>query len=160
MGGPALRLLLDTHIWLWCALEPAHLSKRVRRAIEDQKNELWLSPMSVWETLVLARKKRLTLYPSPGEWVRRALGELPIHEAHLNHEVAIRSETIRLGHDDPADWFLVATALVHELTLVTADRRLLKDRHVSTLANLFRASRDDLASSVRRVLPISRGAGT
>lgn len=130
-----MRLLLDTHIWLWCALEPARLSTRVSRAIEDPKNELWLSPMSVWETLVLARKKRLTLDPSPEQWVRRALGELPIHEAHLSHEVAIRSETIRLGHDDPADRFLIATALVHDLTLVTADRRLLRGRHVQTLAN-------------------------
>lgn len=130
-----MRLLLDTHIWLWSALEPARLSRRVSRAMTDPKNELWLSPMSVWETLVLARKKRLTLDPSPEHWVRRALGELPIHEAHLNHEVAIRSEALRLSHDDPADRFLVATALVHELTLVTADRRILKSRLAPTLGN-------------------------
>ena len=130
-----MRLLLDTHIWLWSALDPARLSKRVSRALDDPKNELWLSPMNVWEALVLARKKRVALEPSPERWVRRALGELPIHEATLNHEVAIRSETIKLGHNDPADRFLVATALVHDLTLVTADRRLLKGRHVPTFAN-------------------------
>lgn len=128
-----MRLLLDTHIWLWCALEPARLSKRAQRAIVDPNNELWLSPVSVWETLVLARKKRLTLDPSPEKWVRRALVELPIHEAHLNHEIAIRSEELRLSHDDPADRFLVATALVHDLTLVTADRRIIKSRLVATL---------------------------
>jgi PIN domain nuclease of toxin-antitoxin system len=128
-----VRLLLDTHIWLWCALEPARLSRRAHRAIVDPNNELWLSPVSVWETLVLARKKRLTLEPSPEQWVRRALVELPIHEAHLNHEIAIRSEGLRLSHDDPADRFLVATALVHDLTLVTADRRIIKSRLVATL---------------------------
>ena len=130
-----MKLLLDTHIWLWCALEPARLSKRVTRALADPASELWLSPISVWETLVLARKKRVTLDPSPEQWVRRALGELPIHEAYLNHEVALRSETIALGHDDPADRFLVATALVHGLTLVTADRRLVKGRHGPMLVN-------------------------
>ena len=130
-----MKLLLDTHIWLWSALEPARLSRRVSRALVDSTNELWLSPMSVWEALVLARKKRVALEPSPGQWVRRALNELPIHEAHLNHEVAIRSETITLGHNDPVDRFIVATALVHDLTLVTADRRLLKGRHAPTLAN-------------------------
>ena len=130
-----MKLLLDTHIWLWSALEPARLSKRVSRALDDSTNELWLSPMSVWEALVLARKKRVALEPSPEQWVRRALVELPIHEAPVNHEVAIRSETITLGHNDPADRFIVATALVHDLTLVTADRRLLKGRHVPTLAN-------------------------
>jgi PIN domain nuclease of toxin-antitoxin system len=128
-------LLLDTHIWLWCALEPARLSKRVSRALADPANELWLSPMSAWETLVLARKKRVVLEPTPEQWVRRALAELPIHEAHLNHEIAIRSDALRLGHDDPADRFLVATALVHDLTLVTADQRLLKSRLVAMLRN-------------------------
>ncbi len=61
--------------------------------------------------------------------------DLPIHEAHLTHEVAIYSETLKLRFDDPADRFLVATALVHGLTLVTGDRRLLKSRHVPTLSN-------------------------
>jgi PIN domain nuclease of toxin-antitoxin system len=130
-----VRLLLDTHIWLWSALEPVRLSKRVRVALDSPENELWLSPMSVWETLVLARKKRVALEPSAEQWVRRALRDLPIHEAHLTHDVAISSETLKLHHDDPADRFLVATALVHGLTLVTGDRRLLKSRHVPTLGN-------------------------
>lgn len=130
-----MKLLLDTHIWLWSALEPARLSKRVRAALEDRRNELWLSPMSVWETLVLARKKRLVFESTPEAWVRRALDELPVHEAPINQEVAIRSEAVRLGHKDPADRFIVATALVYELTLVTADKRLVKSRQVPILAN-------------------------
>ena len=130
-----MRLLLDTHIWLWSALEPARLSARVRRVLDDSKNDLWLSPISVWEALVLARKKRVILEPSPEQWVRRALAQLPLHDATMNQEIAIRSETIVLGHDDPADRFLVATALVHDLRLVTADRRLISSRQVPTLAN-------------------------
>ena len=130
-----MRLLLDTHIWLWSALEPARLSARVRRTLDDPKNDLWLSPISVWEALVLARKKRVILEPSPEQWVRRALAQLPLHDATMNQEIAIRSETVALGHDDPADRFLVATALVHDLRLVTADRRLISSRQVPTLAN-------------------------
>lgn len=130
-----MRLLLDTHIWLWSALEPARLSARVRRVLDDSKNDLWLSPISVWEALVLARKKRVILEPSPEQWVRRALAQLPLHDATMNQEIAIRSETVALGHDDPADRFLVATALVHDLRLVTADRRLISSRQVPTLAN-------------------------
>ncbi len=130
-----MKLLLDTHIWLWSALEPARLSARVRRVLDDPKNDLWLSPISVWEALVLARKKRVILEPSPEAWVRRALAELPVHDAAMNHEVAIRSETVALGHDDPADRFIVATALVHDLRLVTADHRLISSRQVPTLAN-------------------------
>ena len=130
-----MRLLLDTHIWLWSALEPARLSARVRRVLDDPKNDLWLSPISVWEALVLARKKRVILEPTPEKWVRRALAQLPLHDATMNQEIAIRSATIALGHEDPADRFLVATALVHDLRLVTADRRLINSRQVPTIAN-------------------------
>ena len=130
-----MKLLLDTHIWLWSALDPSHLSKRIQRALEDVRNELWLSPMTVWEVLVLARKKRLVLEPTPEQWIRRALRELPLHEALPNYEVAVRSETIKLGHGDPVDRFLVATALVYDLTLVTADRRLLRNPQAPILAN-------------------------
>ena len=131
-----MKLLLDTHIWLWSALEPARLSKRVTIALEDRDNELWLSPMSVWETLVLARKKRIVLEVTPEQWVRRALHDLPVREAPMTHEVAIRSELLRLAHQDPADRFIVATAHVYELTLVTSDKRLLKNRQVPVLANV------------------------
>ena len=48
-----MRLLLDTDIWIWSLLDPAKLSKRVRAELESPDNELWLSPMSTWELLVL-----------------------------------------------------------------------------------------------------------
>jgi PIN domain nuclease of toxin-antitoxin system len=130
-----VKLLLDTHIWLWSALDPARLSKRVRATLENRENELWLSPMSVWETLVLAQKKRIILESTPEQWVRRALNDLPVREAPMSHEVAIQSEALRLTHNDPADRFIVATALVYELTLVTADKQLVKGRQVPVLAN-------------------------
>lgn len=130
-----MRLLLDTHIWLWSALEPQRLSKRVAAQLGASGNELWLSPLSVWETLVLARKRRLVLEPTPEQWVRRALLDLPVQEAYLNHEIAMRSEALKSKHRDPADRFLVATALVHELTLVTADRQLAGSGVVPTLKN-------------------------
>jgi PIN domain nuclease of toxin-antitoxin system len=130
-----VKLLLDTHIWLWSALDPGRLSKRVKTALEDRDNELWLSPMSVWEALVLARKKRVILESTPEQWVRRALTDLPVREATMTHEVAIRGEALRLDLKDPADRFLVATALVYDLTLVTADKRLVKSRQVPVLAN-------------------------
>ena len=130
-----MTLLLDTHIWLWSALDPSRLSKRVKAALEDPSNELWLSPVSVWETLVLARKKRVILEPSAEQWVRRALHDLPVREAPMTHDVAIRSESLRAIHKDPADRFVMATALTYQLTLVTADQRLLRSRQVPVLAN-------------------------
>ena len=136
MGCPEpLKFLLDTHIWLWSWLEPERLAPPVQRAFDDAGNELWLSPISVWETLVLAEKGRIRLRPSPVEWVTATLRDAPMREAPLTREVALRCRSIDLPHEDPADRFLAATAAVYGLTLVTADAHLLSSSSVPVLAN-------------------------
>jgi PIN domain nuclease of toxin-antitoxin system len=130
-----LRLLLDTHIWLWSHLEPERLRPQVAAALESPESELWLSPISVWETLVLAAKARLDLEPGPVDWVARALEAVPLRDAPLNREVAVLSRAVDLPHDDPADRFLVATAQVYGLTLVTADDRLRRLKKIDVLPN-------------------------
>ncbi|MBZ5571017.1 MAG: type II toxin-antitoxin system VapC family toxin [Acidobacteriia bacterium] len=130
-----MKLLLDTHIWLWSELEPERLSQGVADAIENPENELWLSPISIWELIVLWQKKRVL----PGEdietWIPRALRALPLQEATITYEVAREVARLSLPHRDPADRFLVATAKVFELTLVTADERLMELREIPVLAN-------------------------
>jgi PIN domain nuclease of toxin-antitoxin system len=130
-----MKLLLDTHIWLWSVLEPERLARRIEKEIQDTTNELWLSPISVWELIVLWQKGRIV----PGEdietWIPDALRSLPLQEAPVTYEVARETGRLRLSQRDPADRFLLATAKVFELTLVTADEHLLKSREVSVLAN-------------------------
>ena len=121
-----MNLLLDTHIWLWSLLDPDRLSGRARSQLTEPANTLALSPVSVWEALVLAEKGRVLLHPDPWSWIRTALTVRPVHAIPVTFEVAFGSRSIRLGHDDPADRFIAATAMVHGLTLVTADRWLLQ----------------------------------
>ncbi len=130
-----MKLLLDTHIWLWSLLEPSRLGRRTAAALDDQANELWLSPISIWETLMLAERRRVVLRPDAEQWVRASLERLPFREAPLNSEVAMASRALRMASDDPADRFLAATARVYELTLVTADARLRRIPHVAVLPN-------------------------
>ena len=120
-----MKLLLDTHIFLWSLLEPERLSEWVVSALLSAENERWFSPISIWETLLLAEKGRIELRPDPTAWVRRALEIAPFREAPLNREVALQSRVMGLSHQDPADRFLAATAAVYGLTLVTVDERLL-----------------------------------
>jgi PIN domain nuclease of toxin-antitoxin system len=134
-SGPQMRLLLDTHIWLWSMAEPSRIIRRVSRELEDPENEIWLSPVSTWELLVLARKRRIELDTEPVTWIRTALAEVSFKEAALTHEVAVQSVSVDLPHADPADRFIAATALVYDLTLVTGDDRLLGCRQISVLAN-------------------------
>lgn len=63
------------------------------------------------------------------------MARTPLHEAALVHEVALRSREVALPHDDPADRFLVATALVYELTFVTADEQILDAKPCALLPN-------------------------
>ena len=130
-----MKLLLDTHIWLWSILEPKRLSSRVAEALENPESELWLSPISIWELLILCEKGRMALDEEIEVWIRGAMRALPLREASVTFEVARETGRLQLSHRDPADHFLVATAKVFELTLVTADERLLKARDISVLAN-------------------------
>jgi PIN domain nuclease of toxin-antitoxin system len=130
-----VRYLLDTHIWVWSLDDPKRLSDRVTRALRDEENEIWLSPISVWEVLLLVEKGRLGLEGEPARWIRRALDVSGVREATLNHTVAIRSREVELEHEDRADRFLVATAEIYDLTLVTEDERLLAGRSWRVLSN-------------------------
>ncbi|MBN2576067.1 MAG: type II toxin-antitoxin system VapC family toxin [Deltaproteobacteria bacterium] len=130
-----MRLLLDTHIWLWSHLDPDRLSRRVAQALLARDAELWLSPISVWEFLLLAEKGRVSVRGHPRDWVEAALAKVPMHDAQVNLEVALCSRAIRTEHDDPADRFLAATAAVYDLTLVTDDKLLLRGKGFRTLSN-------------------------
>ena len=130
-----MKLLLDTHIWVWSVLDPKRVSARLTAALENPKNELWLSPISLWEVLMLSQKNRLTLLPNPQAWIVNALDAISMREAPITYQVAQETARVQLPHRDPADRFLVATARVFDLTLVTADEHLLKSRQVPILAN-------------------------
>lgn len=129
-----MKLLLDTHVLLWSLLDSDQLSEKIRTELERPANELWLSPVTIWEVHLLAEKGRILLKPDPSAWIQHILDTIPFHEAAVTHAVALMSRQIDLDHQDPADRFLAATAAIYELTLVTADERLLHSQQFKTLA--------------------------
>ena len=114
--------------------KPDRISPGARKALSKPENTLVLSPVSVWEAVLLAEKGRVDLAPDPWSWIRMALATRPLKEVPLTHEVALRSRSVRLPHDDPADRFIAATAMVNGLTLVTADRSLLECPDIRVLS--------------------------
>ncbi len=135
-----MNLLLDTHIWLWSLIEPERLTQPVANALTANENRRWLSPISVWEAHLLIERGRVRVDRAPAEWIREALVEAPIEEAPLTTEVALASRALVSKHRDPADRFLVATAQIFDLTLVTADRQLYSIPGVRVLRNTGRAT--------------------
>jgi PIN domain nuclease of toxin-antitoxin system len=128
-----LKLLLDTHIWLWSLEDRKRLGKRVLVELENPDNQIWLSPVSTWEALTLNATGRLRLPDDFAAWL--ALATAPFLEALLTHEIAVAARRLSWRHKDPADRFLAATAQCLRLTLVTADVALLGLGDISTLAN-------------------------
>jgi PIN domain nuclease of toxin-antitoxin system len=130
-----LKLLLDTHIWIWSLADPRRLKSRILKALENPANEKWISPISIWEMMVLVAKGRIRLNADVEEWIAQALQTAPLREAPLTTEVVLATRNIHLPHRDPADAFLAATAKVFGLTLVTADTRLLAAKGISFFPN-------------------------
>ena len=130
-----MRLLLDTHIWIWSLTDPRQLTPKVALALEDRDNELWLSSISVWEFLVLVRKNRLRLKGDPQRWLTDALTSPPLREAPMTHAVTKESERLNILHADPADRFIAATARLLDATLVTSDQLLIDAKEFAVLAN-------------------------
>jgi PIN domain nuclease of toxin-antitoxin system len=121
-----LRILLDTHSWLWMVGEPERLSEPSRQLLRDPKSELFFSAASTWEIAIkfAAGKLRLPRPPASlvGEWLAEdRLSALPILHAH-----ALHAGELPPHHRDPFDRLLVAQARIEGLTLLTADRRLAK----------------------------------
>ncbi len=128
-----MRLLLDTHIWIWYVLGSKDLPRSLGQALDEAVGRCWLAPITLWEAWLLIQKGRFRVHSSYGEWVEKALDAVPMREASFNFEVAKTVQTLNLAHNDPADHFIAATALVYDLTLVTLDEKLIAADQLSTL---------------------------
>ncbi len=119
-----MRVLLDTHVWLWMWGEPDKLRSEARSIVEDPATELNVSAVSAWEIATKHAAGRLRLPSAPDEWLmdprhRRDLTELPITFEH-----AIQAGTLPPHHRDPFDRMLVAQAQVETLILISADPKI------------------------------------
>jgi PIN domain nuclease of toxin-antitoxin system len=115
-----VKLLADTHAFLWFMTGDPRLSAPARRALEEDDSEWCLSAASVWELSIKASLKRLVL-PAPAveyvaEKVHAGLHVLPVEWAH-----AAAVEHLPFHHRDPFDRLLVAQAQTERLAIVTAD---------------------------------------
>lgn len=119
-----MRVLLDTHVWLWLQTSPERLSERSLDLLADPANELLLSAASAWEIAVKVGLGKLSLPAAPADYVPRRLATsgttaLPVELRHALHVA-----TLPRHHRDPFDRLLVAQAQVEGMPLMTADPQL------------------------------------
>ncbi len=116
-----MRLLLDTHAFLWWCADDPRLSRRAVQAVSDGSSEVLLSAVSGWEVAIKARLGKLPLGDAPATFMarmleRHAFGVLPVTMRHALGDYALPAH-----HSDPFDRLLVAQAQLEGLTLVTDD---------------------------------------
>lgn len=116
-----MKLLLDTHVFLWWISDARQLSERARERIADGKNTLYWSAASSWEVAIKHALGRLKLSQSPdkfipGELVKNRVERLPIVDAH-----ALRAGLLPPFHRDPFDRMLVAQAHIEGMVILTND---------------------------------------
>lgn len=120
-----MKLLLDTHVFLWFISDDARLPINFRESIRNGENEVYLSVASVWEAVVKHQLGKLPLPQSAVEYLPRqrelhGIASLLIDEAALDHLARLPQL-----HRDPFDRIIVAQAIQHDLTLLTADEAVL-----------------------------------
>ena len=120
-----MKLLLDTHAFIWIGGPEAHrLSANARRAVEDRTNEILVSAASAWE---IATKHRLGRLAAGERVVRRwseALSGLRALDLAVTSEHGLLAGSLDSPHRDPFDRILAAQAIVEGAQLVTADRAM------------------------------------
>ena len=117
--------VLDTCVWLWIANGDVRITSDIQGILNDAE---WLvSAISVWEVAMLVTKKRIELNCPIERWVDEALIRVPgIILAALSPDIAVASCHLhKCDHADPADRIILATAIHHQATLVTADKKII-----------------------------------
>jgi PIN domain nuclease of toxin-antitoxin system len=126
-------MLLDTHAWLWWCSDRNKLSASLVRRLTKQ-SELYVSAISAWEVCMLIEKGRLTLQSKPRVAVRALCAAPGIRMVPISDAMAAEAALIvPTFHGDPADRFIVATALDLRAKLVTKDQRIIDAKLVETV---------------------------
>ena len=116
-------ILLDTHIWVrWLEPENGPLPTRLQELL-DASDRLAVSAISCWEIAYLERLGRTRLPLPIDAWMQAALAESNIESLPLTPQISTRAAGLPLIHRDPADRFIIATALQYRLPLISLDEK-------------------------------------
>jgi PIN domain nuclease of toxin-antitoxin system len=119
-----MRLLLDTHVFLWYISGDARLPAQLRDDLRNPENEVWLSVVSVWEAIVKYRLNKLPLPELPEAYLPAQRQRHQIQSLALDEPSVTQLAQLPLLHRDPFDRMLICQALQYGLTIATVDEAI------------------------------------
>lgn len=130
-----MRYLLDTHVWLWSHEAQEKFGRKTQSVLTSRDDERVVSAISTFEIARLISRGRLLLRQPFATWKTQSLHDLVATTIDVTHEMAWEAYHLPgIFHKDPADRILVATARLHNLTLLTADDSILRYAHVKSVS--------------------------
>lgn len=129
-------IILDTHTWVWWVSDPEKLSAPARERIEKAviKKDIFISSISAWEVAMLTARGRLKLTMDVREWIAKSESLPFLRFIPVTNQISVKSVYLpgKL-HSDPADRIIIATAIIQEAVLITADDKIRGYPHVEKL---------------------------
>jgi PIN domain nuclease of toxin-antitoxin system len=119
-----VRVLLDTHVWLWMQAEPEKLNQSARTLIEDARNELLFSAASVWEIAIKVRAGKLQIPEPVPRYVASRMQSSGVSALAVSHSHAAGVADLPGHHRDPFDRLLIAQALAEGVPILSSDAQL------------------------------------
>jgi len=119
-----MKVLIDTHTFLWWNTGDPLLSVHAKEIIADGRNEVYLSAASVWEIVIKTAKARLILPEAPAQYISKRMSlyrfkSMPIQISHAAHVYELPPH-----HNDPFDRMLIAQSRLESMPLVTRDEEI------------------------------------
>ena len=119
-----MKILLDTHCWLWMAVAPERFSSLALELVSDTDNRLFLSAVSAWEISIKYALGKLELPLPPEKYVPSRMEATGVEGLPVSHAHGLKAGGLPAHHRDPFDRMLVAQAQLEGMPLLTADRQI------------------------------------
>ena len=118
-----MRVLVDTHTFLWALLQDHRLSARAKQILISREHELYFSLVSLWEIAVKMKIGKLNTVGSSVTYIRDEMAEYGMELLPIRYEHILELERLPLHHSEPFDRLLIAQAVAESLPILTHDEK-------------------------------------
>jgi PIN domain nuclease of toxin-antitoxin system len=132
-----MKILLDTHIFLWLIHKNKLLNKEVIEVINNPKNDIFLSVVSIWECVIKYQIGKLNFPESPEIYLPKKREEYLIESLIIDEGSINYLTDLPLLHKDPFDRLLISQSLQHNLTIITEDNVILQYPNITILSSIY-----------------------